>query len=137
MAAHQQRLAGFRLVPHHLEQVLACWWIDGAAGFVQQQDLGLLHQRSGQQDALLLAAGELVEAPVPHGSHADAFQQLFAVVRCCGFALFGLPQLDHVAGGDRKRPINGGPLGHQADGLAGVDRSLAGFQSSFDQMQQR
>ena len=48
-----------RLIPHHLEQVLASWWINRAAGFIQQQDLGLLHQRSGQQDALLLTAGEL------------------------------------------------------------------------------
>ena len=62
VAAHQKRLSSFSLLSHDPQQVIPCRWIDGAAGFIEQQDVCLLHQRPRQQNPLLLASGEMAEA---------------------------------------------------------------------------
>ena len=55
-----------QLVLHVLSQPQ----IQGAQGFIQQQDLGLVHQGPGDGDALHLAAGELIHLPFLKAGHA-------------------------------------------------------------------
>ena len=48
--------------------------VQGPQGFVQEQDLGPVHQGPGDGDALLLAAGEAVHLPLLEAAHAHHLQ---------------------------------------------------------------
>ena len=50
--------------------------VDAGEGLVEQDDLAVLRQRAGKEDALLLAARKLADLPLAEGRHADALQRL-------------------------------------------------------------
>ena len=54
--------------------------VDAGEGLVEQDDLALLRQRAGEEDALLLAAGEFADLALAELGHADALQR--RVDRC-------------------------------------------------------
>ena len=54
--------------------------VDAGEGLVEQDDLAVLRQRAGEEDALLLAAGEFADLALAEVGHADARQRL--VDRC-------------------------------------------------------
>ena len=73
---HDDRLPGVVQLVEQAEDFLARAAVEIAGRLVGQQDRGLVDQRPGDGDALLLAAGKLV-GPVAHAiAQADGFQRL-------------------------------------------------------------
>ena len=58
-----------------LAQALAQVLVEAGEGLVEEQDLRLEHQRAGERDALLLAAGELVGHPLAVALEADLLER--------------------------------------------------------------
>ena len=50
--------------------------VDAGERLVEQDDQALLRQRAGQEDALLLPAGQLADLALAEVRHADALQRL-------------------------------------------------------------
>ena len=61
-------------VPEHVQNVRAGLYVHRAGGLVGQQQLRAIGQRDGDGDALLLAAGELIEAAVALVAQAHHLQ---------------------------------------------------------------
>ena len=68
--------------------------VDAGEGLVEQDHPAVLGQRAGQEDALLLAAGELADLALAEVAHADAGQRLSTASRS---ARVGDAQHVHVA----------------------------------------
>ena len=135
MAAHQEGLTGFGLLTHHTEEVFTGGGIDGAAGLIEKQNPRVLHQSSGEQHALLLATGQLAQAPGRHLSHADPFEQVVAA-RSATTTRAIATQIHHVADRDREGPVDRGPLRHQGNAASADHVSTAGHKTSLEQMKQ-
>lgn len=58
----------------------AAFVIEGTGGFVDQENGGVVHQGTGDVDALALAAGELVGAPAGLVGQADGVEQFHGPV---------------------------------------------------------
>lgn len=98
--------------------------VDGAGGFVEEQDFGFLQERLGEQDALEFAAGEFAEFAFFELLHADAFEDgvdafAHAVAR-------GEPERaaldaadEEIADAERDAAVEVEALGDVADGGAG------------------
>ena len=72
-----------------LLHLLAQFEVERAERLVEQQHLGLVHQRTGQSDPLLLAAGELRGSAVCHPGelhHFDGLVDAFGDLRFLDFA---------------------------------------------------
>ena len=73
---HDDRLAGVVELAEHLHDLVAGLGVEVAGGLVGQDDVGVVDQRAGDRDALLLAAGELGRAVVEPVVQADQPGQL-------------------------------------------------------------
>ena len=60
---------------HNLPDVAPDLWVEAGGGLVQEHDAGVVDQGQGDRDALVLAAGELVELAVPLLLEAHALEQ--------------------------------------------------------------
>ncbi len=97
MGDHEHRQPGF---PPQLQQqlmhVLANAGVEGAEGLVQQQHAGLHHQRLGDGQSLLHAAGELCRVLVQRMAEADLVQHLRSLLT--GIALAASEQTTQQRG---------------------------------------
>lgn len=98
--------------------------VDGAGGFVEQEDLGFLQEGLGEQDALEFAAGELAEAAFFELLHADAFEDggdalahAVAAAEPQGAALDAAGE--EIADAERDAAVEVEALGDVAEGGAG------------------
>ena len=76
MGDHQD--GGVQLLPHLCQQLVhggAERGVQGAEGFIEQQDRWPCGQRPGDGHTLLLPAGELRRCPFPQTIHLDQFQE--------------------------------------------------------------
>jgi hypothetical protein len=84
--------------------------IEVIGGLIENQQTGLLGERSRQQHALLFAAGEGVEVPLPLGRHADLFKRCVGdgrVFRCIAAKerlMRRAPHIDDVEHGQAEVP---------------------------------
>ncbi len=107
--------------------------VDAGGRFIQEQDARRGDEGAGDEDALLLAAGEAADGLVGEVVHADFFEGVhdFGAV---GFvvaaeeAFFSVEaELDDLADGDGEGPIDGVAVGDVADDVsAGTCRRLWG-----------
>ncbi len=65
--------------------------VDTGEGFVEQDHSTVLGERAGEEDALLLAAGEFADLALAEIGHADALKR-----RCDGFMIRGFGDAHHV-----------------------------------------
>ncbi len=132
-----------------LEQAQLMRHIEARCRFVEEQDAGVLHERLGQHDHLLLAARELGEAALGKLGYAELAERRrgHAGRRALGAAAVGA-HLDHLAHG--KVELEREVLRHQGDlashvaalvlaGRAAVDEDRAGTrrEQAVDQVEQR
>src|SRR5258706_5139625 len=73
MGDQENRAAVFDELIEESEDGLAGFAVEGAGGFVGQENKRIIHQSAGDADALLLAAGELHGAMIEALGEADAF----------------------------------------------------------------
>jgi hypothetical protein len=112
--------------------------VDAGHRLVEEIDIGFLDQRAGEEDALLLAAGELADLAVGIVLHADLRQ---GVHRLVAFGAAGAaqpaemavePHRHDIEGVGREIPVDAGALRHIADLAAlavigaAVDADMAG-----------
>ena len=118
---HEDGLAGRRVDADHLGlQRVAGDGVEGAEGLVHQQDVGVCGERAGKADALLLAAGELMRAPVAEGRRVELDQGHQFVDALVDALLRPAEQARH--GGDI---VADAPVGKQADRLDDVAETAA------------
>ena len=92
--------------------------VQGGNGFIGQNDGGVLVQRAGQCNALLLAAGELIAADIGLVQNADFIQR----IKCGELLLFCIKAKEHLEKahvGDHggQRVFKRGCPGDQVEGL--------------------
>lgn len=67
MGAHEQGFSlGFEAVKQREQEGLGVG-VDGIEGFVEQEQIGIVHERAGDEGALLLTSGELADLLVGNG----------------------------------------------------------------------
>ena len=84
---------------------------------------------------MLLATGQLAQAPGRHLSHADSFEQVVAA-RSARATCTVATQVHHVADRDWEGPVDRGPLRHQRNAASTDHVSTAGHQASLKQVEQ-
>ena len=67
-------LPGFALLLDDFQDHLLRARVDAVHRLIEQQHVGLLRERAGDEHSLLLSAGELADLRVPRFEHADALE---------------------------------------------------------------
>ena len=118
------RLPALPQGPQQLDDRLLRRRVDALEGLVHEVDLGVLDERTGEEDALLLAAGELADLAAGELGHADLLERLPR-----GRAILGarpphpaeppVPAHQHdVEDARREVPVDAAALRHVGDELA-------------------
>jgi hypothetical protein len=76
MCRHDDRPSARVQIPENLPQVEARLWIEADRRLVQENDIGLVHERPHDHEALLLAARELRHCRFFFFRKPESFQQL-------------------------------------------------------------
>ncbi len=107
-----------------LREGFLCALVDAGGGLVEEEDSWGGDQCAGDEDALLLSAGEAADGLIGEVSHAHGIES-FLNLRAVGAgitseeAFFSVKaEFDNLADGDRESPIERVALGHVADDVA-------------------
>ncbi len=106
-------------------------------GLVQEQDIGIIHNRLGKQDAPLHSRGKLFKSRI-RVEPDPGEDRLHAMVGPVGLMIVVFQSLGHLVG-DRAAMSRGHILGQPRDSqpLLAEDRSLVGLDLAADQSKQR
>src|SRR6202522_4411587 len=79
MSGQEDGLAAFADAAHQVPDGVARLWIEAGGEVVEKHNLGVVDEREGDEQALLLAAGKVHEPGVSLVGKAELLEQVFGV----------------------------------------------------------